>query len=104
MCLSGSMAGSQWGIYWQESDKDQAKALEGEEKIAFKKYNIHIQKNSKRHGASLESTGVTSLQRFGGDPVCLVVRVSKRQTSFSLQKYNHTWAYSDIYRSSSMPN
>ena len=51
------MAGSRWGIY-NESDKDLAKAVEGEEKIVIKIQYTHTHTHThtykfKKHGASL---------------------------------------------------
>ena len=79
------MAGSQWGIY-SESDKDQAKALEGEEKIAFKIQYTHTKKFKKTWCLSRESTGFTSLQRFWQGPCLFGEAKCSRQTSFSLQR------------------
>ena len=42
------MAGSRWGIY-NESDKDLAKAVEGEEKIVFKIQYTHTHTHTHTH-------------------------------------------------------
>lgn len=83
------------GIY-SESDKDQAKALEGERRQHLKIQYTHT-KIQKDMVLSRESTGVTSSKGFGRDPVCLVEAKCSRETSFFAEKYNHTWAYSDIF-------